>query len=194
MKTKILLTLVALAIPFLVGSAETVTYDEHNRIMSIDYGSGKSIAYTYDKVGNRKTMVSSGLTAPSPYAANNVPVWWLNKYGFTSDLDAITSLDLDGDGMITADEWEANTDPTSVDSVLKFDEFLVVDAGATVDLRWKTELNRRYTVYESTDLDTWDPVPGCENIDGDGNYIECDLSGLDTSDGKRFFKVEVWKP
>jgi YD repeat-containing protein len=192
MKTKTISAFISLAVLACTGWADTVTYDEHNRITSIDYGSGKSITYTYDKVGNRVTMVSTGLPTPSPYAANNVPVWWLNKFGFTTNLDAITALDTDGDGQITADEWAANTDPTDRNSVLKFDEFLVATAAQTVDLRWKTETGRRYRLEQSTDLEDWDPVPGCENIQGDGNYIECDLTGI--TEPKIFFKIVVWKP
>lgn len=192
MKATTFTAFVLIAASILTGRADTVTYDEHNRITSIDYGAGKSIAYTYDKVGNRVTMVSTGLPAPSPYAANNVPVWWLNKYGFTTDLDAVTALDTDGDGQITANEWQAGTDPTDRNSVLKFDEFLVSNAGKNVDLRWKTEMGRRYRIEQSTNLENWDPVPGYENFEGTGNLEDCALTNL--SGSKVFYRIAAWKP
>lgn len=192
MKTKMLSAFITSTLFVLAGWADTITYDEHNRITAVDYGGGKTIAYTYDRVGNRVAMVSTGLVAPSPYAANNVPVWWLNKFGFTTNLDAITTLDTDGDGQITADEWVANTDPTDRDSGLKFDEYIFANAGQNVDLRWKTETGRRYRLEQSINLKEWDPVPGCENIDGDGNYIECNLTGI--TEPRIFFRIVVWKP
>ena len=45
-------------------TASTVVYkyDEFNRLTEADYGTGKKITYTYDKLGNRKSQISTNLT------------------------------------------------------------------------------------------------------------------------------------
>lgn len=43
--------------------ANTYTYDNLNRLTSIDYGNGQSISYTYDAAGNILTVVKAGQTA-----------------------------------------------------------------------------------------------------------------------------------
>jgi YD repeat-containing protein len=173
--------------------ADTYTYDKHNRITSVDYGGGKTVTYSYDKVGNRTTVVSTGLPAPSPYTTNNVPVWWMNMYGFTTDLDNIAAIDGDGDGAITAHEWIANTDPTLISSVLRFTDVVVGPTGGESSVRWKTASDRRYKLLKTTDLNgTWVPVPGCENILGDGNHVQFDIS-LE-AENPLFLKIVVRKP
>lgn len=43
-----------------IASAQTYTYDAFNRLTAVAYPDGSSIAYTYDKLGNRLSGVQSG--------------------------------------------------------------------------------------------------------------------------------------
>lgn len=46
----------------------TFEYDSLNRLVSVDYGNGNSIEYTYDQAGNRLTETVIGTGAPGPVA------------------------------------------------------------------------------------------------------------------------------
>lgn len=65
-----------------VASAVDYTYDALQRLIRVDYGSGASIAYSYDAAGNRLTLVSQA-TPPSgdifTYTTNNNTIT-INKY------------------------------------------------------------------------------------------------------------------
>lgn len=171
---------------------QVISYDSHSRIIHVDFGAGNSISYTYDRLGNRLSSAVVGLPAQSPYAANAVPIWWLNKHGFTSNLDAITEIDFDGDGWTVAEEWIANTDPTDPNSALRFSEFLVSENGTTIDLSWRAETGRMYRLEQSTNLQSWTPVVGLDNIVGQGEAVNFQLTNLHSD--KLFFRIVVWKP
>jgi hypothetical protein len=50
-----------------------------------------------------------------------MPEWWLAAHGLTNrDLHIEALDDQDGDGMLTWEEWHADTVPTDPDSVLRF--------------------------------------------------------------------------
>ncbi len=168
--------------------SETITYDEQNRITSVDYGGGKTIAYSYDKVGNRETLVSTGVPEPSPYATNNVPVWWLSKHGVSGNPDVASLEDQDNDGVATWKEWAADTDP--FDSENRFVVELDQDSADGV-LAWVSSSKRTYTVWSTTDLlaNPWVVVPGYENIVGTDALIQIDL----THEGEtsKYYKVSV---
>ena len=172
--------------------ADVYTFDHHNRLSSVDYGNGFRIIYSYDRAGNIISKLSLGNTAPAHYAKNNVPVWWLNKHGFTHSLDAVTEIDVDGDGWTVAEEWIANTDPTDPNSTLGFSEFLVSENGTTIDLSWRAETGRMYRLEQSTNLQSWTPVVGLDNIVGYGEAVNFQLTNLHSD--KLFFRIVVWKP
>ncbi len=51
-------------------------------------------------------------------AAYDTPEWWLAQYGWTNDFDAAATNDAEPDGFFTWQEYIADTDPTSTNSVL----------------------------------------------------------------------------
>ena len=62
---------------------------------------------------------------------------WLEAVdpAWSNDFEAAALADPDGDGLTTAEEYWAGTDPTNVASVLQFDE--VTFDGATINFKWK---------------------------------------------------------
>jgi arylsulfatase A-like enzyme len=66
--------------------------------------------------------------------------------------------DGDGDGMSDDAEEIAGTDPNDGGSVLRIDEINV--SGGSVSLQWMAVPGRDYQVEESTNLQSWQPVPG----------------------------------
>ena len=66
--------------------------------------------------------------------------------------------DEDGDGMSDDAEEIAGTDPNDGGSVLRIDEINV--SGGSVSLQWMAVPGRDYQVEESTNLQSWQPVPG----------------------------------
>ncbi|MFH0879126.1 MAG: MBG domain-containing protein, partial [Lentisphaerota bacterium] len=49
------------------------------------------------------------------------PQWWLAEYGFTSNFEEAVTNDADGDGVLTSDEYLADTCPTNDDSYLRME-------------------------------------------------------------------------
>jgi arylsulfatase A-like enzyme len=70
--------------------------------------------------------------------------------------------DDDGDGMSNEAEAIAGTDPDNASSVLHVGEFSV--SGGTVSLKWMAFPGRDYQVEESTNLQSWLPVPGQDPV------------------------------
>jgi YD repeat-containing protein len=50
-----------------VASAVDYTYDSLQRLIRVDYGGGRSIAYSYDAAGNRLTMISQDDQSGDPF-------------------------------------------------------------------------------------------------------------------------------
>ena len=48
---------------------------------------------------------------------NGVSEWWLAFHGWTNDFMAAVTGDPDGDGVVTADEWDSDTVLTNVTHV-----------------------------------------------------------------------------
>ena len=49
-------------------------------------------------------------------AAQGTPHWWLAKFGWTQDFDAVEAADQDGDGLFTWQEYGPNTSPTNANT------------------------------------------------------------------------------
>lgn len=73
MRYKNILSLLAILIT-LVFSAQafsvTYTYDNANRLMSVDYGNGTAVTYTYDAAGNLISQTTGTAPLPSSFSIN----------------------------------------------------------------------------------------------------------------------------
>jgi hypothetical protein len=89
--------------------------------------------------------VTATYIATEQYTTNGTPYSWMDQYGLTNYV-ADDLLDQDNDGLLTWQEYIANTIPTSAASVLKA-------AQATRNVvTWAVQTNRIYSVYWSTNL------------------------------------------
>ena len=94
--------------------------------------------------------------------------------------------DLDGDGLLNLEEFQAGTDPSRADSVFRSS---VTYRAGTVEavLSWSSVPGKRYRVASATSLDgpfvTWGDYPAAE---GDKTTLAVPAATL-----SRFFKVVV---
>ena len=112
------------------------------------YVASASSASTTLTMPAQAVAVTATYIATEQYTTNAVPVpySWLAQYGITNSQDAAVVLDQDGDGLLTWQEYIANTDPTNSSSCLKA-------AQATRNVvTWTAQSNRFYSVYWSTNL------------------------------------------
>ena len=109
--TRFLLTFLLLAAG-IAAHAQQYTYDDNNRLTKVVYASGKTVEYTYDAVGNRKTMTVTVEKKAIPGDANDDKavdvadvVAIVNKIlGEPNDPFIEVAADVNGDGKIDVDD------------------------------------------------------------------------------------------
>jgi len=96
------------------------------------------------------------------------PIPWLIAHGFTGNFSAAELSDPDGDGVLTWQEYQANTDPRDPNS-----KFIITGQDIALDGRneitFISSSNRTYRVDASTDLFNWQTVE--DFIPGTGSGI-----------------------
>ena len=109
--TRFLLTFLLLAAG-LISHAQQYTYDSNNRLTKVVYASGRTVEYTYDAVGNRKTKTVIVEKKAIPGDANDDKavdvadvVAIVNKIlGEPNDPFIEAAADVNGDGKIDVDD------------------------------------------------------------------------------------------
>ena len=94
-------------------------------------------------------------TTNNALTENGTPIWWLTDHGFTIGDDA---LDGDNDGILTWQEWVADTAPNDSNSVLKITDIEPAGAGMKVD--WKGGVQATQVLERCTNLvlGGWDSI------------------------------------
>lgn len=91
-------------------------------------GTGTSVTFTIQHL-------ASTLTWQWSTEHWGVPEWWLVLHGWTSDFANAITADQDGDGFVTAAEWQADTVPTNGQSFLALTGMQVT--GGAVRIEWQ---------------------------------------------------------
>ena len=129
-----------------------------------------------------------GFTTNYPALPFGTPVPWLLAYGITSNWTNAEITDFDGDGMLTWQEYVANTNPTNAASIFGIKTLVQTQYGGLYQVTFPSAINRYYTLLSSTDLATWTVVQ--DNIPGTG----ADVTVVDTryiTSPKVFYRIQV---
>jgi von Willebrand factor type A domain/Regulator of chromosome condensation (RCC1) repeat/Immunoglobulin domain/Putative Ig domain/Immunoglobulin I-set domain len=124
----------------------------------------------YTNTGNQSFVFESTneFIVPYPILPHGTPIPWLMVHGFTNNLVAAELSDPDGDGVLTWQEYVANTDPRDPNSM-----FIITAMDTGLDGRnqvtFISSTNRTYRLDASTDLFNWQVVE--DFIDGTGGSI-----------------------
>jgi len=94
---------------------------------------------------------------PNLTPTHQVPEYWLAQHGWTSDFDAAAEADGDHDGVPTWQEYLADTDPTSEESVFKV--VAISNQTNQVLIKWTGGVLRtQYVEKASTVAGPWDRI------------------------------------
>lgn len=122
-------------------------------------------------------------------ASNDVPKWWLAEHGWTNDFDVAATNDQDDDGMITSDEWRADTVPTNAESVLAITGIVLTNGGVRV--YWQGGVgSTQFLQYRENLCDTQD---SWRTIFTNPPPTATTTNVMDTgaTDGVRFYRIKA---
>jgi alpha-tubulin suppressor-like RCC1 family protein len=182
------------------GSTNTFTMTSSNWYhlgsVTIDGGSiGAPASYTFTNVIADHTIVAN---YAADLAANNTPKWWLYaaNTNWSTNFDAATLGDQDGDGMFTWQEYIAGTGPT--DPTSDFSLTIALTNGQqivsfpTIATTAHYGTQRYYALESSTNLflpQAWTGIAGWTNIPASGQTVAyTNVSGSPST----FFRARVW--
>ena len=174
---------------------------------------GAVASFTWSNVDTNGTI---NATFAADLAAKGTPHWWLAQYGWTNNFDAAEVNDADGDGALTWQEYQADTNPRDSNSVLRVSianqpagSSLAAPAAKSfgwpplpplpmVALSWPSSRNRLYTLEYNTNLNTpvW-TVLGQAQFPGTGGWQSVSPTNLLGRPGwlsPHFFRLEVTLP
>ena len=120
--------------------------------------------------------------------ASTISYVWLQQYALRTDGSA-DSLDTDGDGMTTWQEWRAGTNPTNASSALRISSTSV--AGAVATVRWQSAIDVTYTLERSINLFLQPAfLPVQSNTHGTGSAVTCQDTNAPIV-GRAFYRLSI---
>lgn len=162
----------------------------------VDLKTGRFSGFCYSancgwiNLGSDFTGVRTTSLDPGPDTdGDGIPDAWELQFG--SGLDQFTaSGDFDNDGISDVDEYQSDTNPTDPTDLLKITKISAENAGATVELTWRSRPSRCYIIQTREDLfvDGWlDMIPPDIISPAAGNTTSKTVGG--GSNPMRFFRV-----
>jgi hypothetical protein len=131
--------------------------------------------------------------SPGPLDGNGLPIAWeLENFGMTN---INPNADPDGDGMTSAQEYQAGTNPNDPNSNLRITAVSANTIGSSATLTWTSVPSRLYYVEERTNLTTgaWATNLTLGVVSPDvGSTTTRGLT--DAAAPKRFFRVQAVVP
>ncbi|OVE76406.1 hypothetical protein BVX97_01070 [bacterium E08(2017)] len=128
-------------------------------------------------------------TDGEPVTTNHsVPHAWLEQCGWTNEFESVVTIDHDGDGYATWQEYWAGTDPNDSSSRLKIDS--VYMAGNSVCVEWQHSTPDpdlpRLAIFATTNLVTgpWVFADDVARVDGTNTW-------LDSSSQHQYYRLVV---
>lgn len=126
-----------------------------------------------------------------PWGTNlvgGIPIAWAYEYGLTNNFDSISTNDADHDGFNNFAEFLAGSNPTDSNSFFRVE--IGRNSEGALFVKWNDNKDMKFTLLESTDLVTFDPVPGAIGRKGLGAQQSVLVNGTDVT-GVRFYKVQI---
>ena len=124
-----------------------------------------------------------------PILPYGTPVPWLIAHGFSGNFIAAEVSDPDNDGILTWQEYRANTDPRDANS-----KFVIRRLQQRIDgfyqVTFSTSSNRIYRVDSSTDLSNWAVVQ--DNIAGTGANVTVIDVNYFPGTPEAFYRIAVY--
>lgn len=112
---------------------------------------------------------------------NGIPDQWYSYHGIGLSVDP--STDTDEDGFDLYEEYLWDTDPNSADDYPQ-----AQTSANPVEITMPTSLTRFYTLQKSSDLRTWEPVPGLEHRRGNESM---QTFSPESDDSNLFYRVTI---
>lgn len=141
--------------------------------------------------GTSASSTNALLTVLSDYDHDGLPDTWESRFQLNTNTLNEASLDLDGDGMTTRQEWLAGTDPTRKDSVFAIQEFSIIPDGFRI--RFSSVPGKLYGLERIDSVSipqTWIPVTGAERVWATGTTLEVVDPGF-KSGALSYYRVRV---
>lgn len=137
-----------LALPLSAQSEEynAYTYDAAGRLLSVNYGRGQGISYTYDNSGN--LLQRAIVTFPNLDGDLMDDEWEVLHFGNT-DRDGMGDFDKDSQSDLA--EFLSNTDPTDANSLLRITESSLSEGGG-LTVEWDSVAGLTYQLQFKEDL------------------------------------------
>jgi len=176
-----------------VAGADYDTTGADERLLMGDYtggGFGNNYKVEIDYVAYDQT----GAFLPTGADADNdgLPDSWEYLY-FDDVVSGGAATDTDGDGKTNEQEYEADTNPTDKESVLKIGSISELTAGNFTIVVPDTSPQRNYTLYRSLTMEnaaSWIAVsPATIGTDGDLSFVHSP-----GAEEKYFYRIEVTIP
>ncbi|MEP4077266.1 sulfatase-like hydrolase/transferase [Haloferula sp.] len=154
-----------------------------------------------DLLGSLDQLRTTSTSVLFPRAADNdadlLPNSYELLYGLDPNSPKDSATDLDGDGSSNSDEHIAGTDPTDPNDYLRIVDLQNSPTEFTVT--WPSVIDRTYTVFWSTDLQTWTVDSVHAGTGGEQDAV-VDKAAIDNEDGmpgnlkELFIRVGVESP